>query len=244
MALYSIAGLTVQMTPRYAILAERSVAYRLPEDDPRPVDFTLELPPDEFAGLPPARPGLTPPQMEYLFFCGLFYRRLLSFDGLMLHASAVATGGRVYCFSAPPGTGKSTHTAGWLRALGEENAFILNDDKPALRRRSDGFWASGTPFSGTSPLNRNQTLPLGGICFLSRGEQNAIRRLSPKEALPLLYGQTVRVVNQTDGRRLAALLCDLARQTPFFHLQCTVGRGAVQCAYEAMTGRPLPPEKG
>ena len=37
-----------------------------------------------------------------------------------------------YVFSADSGTGKSTHTQLWLEHFGDR-AYILNDDKPAIR---------------------------------------------------------------------------------------------------------------
>lgn len=50
------------------------------------------------------------------------------YNGLMLHASAAALGGRAYLFPGPCGRGKSTHTHLWQQTFGEA-VQVFNDDK-------------------------------------------------------------------------------------------------------------------
>ncbi len=236
MALYSFAGLCVDMEPRYSLLLHRAAPYLLSSPSGKP-DIRLRVPSGPWEG---EAPGLSEEDLENAYLCGLFYRALLGFDGMMLHASAVAYGGFAYLFSAPSGTGKSTHTAGWVRLLGKE-AVILNDDKPALRVMPDGrFYACGTPFSGTSPLNANLCLPVGGICRLYRGEENSISPLSPAQALPLLYEQTVNRLPDRLSRSLLSLLDKLVDEVPLWKMTCTVGDAAVRLSFETMTGKPFP----
>ena len=66
-------------------------------------------------------------ESEYYCSAYRFYTQLVDFSGLMLHSSAVIMDGRAYLFSAPSGTGKSTHTQLWLDVFGDR-ATILNDD--------------------------------------------------------------------------------------------------------------------
>ena len=70
------------------------------------------------------------------------------YNGLMLHASAAALGGRAYLFSGPCGRGKSTHTRLWQQTFGEA-VQVFNDDKPALRRLDGRWYAYGTPSIST-----------------------------------------------------------------------------------------------
>ena len=58
--------------------------------------------------------------------------KLLDSNILLFHGSAIAVDGVVYLFTAPSGTGKSTHTRLWRQLLGER-AVMVNDDKPFLR---------------------------------------------------------------------------------------------------------------
>ena len=118
-----------------------------------------------------------------------FYRELLHFDGMMLHASAVALDGKAYLFSGPCGVGKSTHTELWRSTFGQA-VKVFNDDKPALRRLDGRWFAYGTPWCGKNGININMKTPLAGICFLKQSDKNEIRRLSALEAMPKVIAQT------------------------------------------------------
>ena len=61
----------------------------------------------------PVWPGAPYESTCYMQSGTQFYGRLLRFDGLLLHASAVEVDGKAYLFSGPCGTGKSTHTKLW-----------------------------------------------------------------------------------------------------------------------------------
>lgn len=79
--------------------------------------------------------------------------------------------------------GKSTHTKQWQKYFGADQAIIINDDKPVLRRLEDGWYAYGTPFSGKTDENVNKKVKLQGICMLERGE-NRIRQIQPGRGNP------------------------------------------------------------
>lgn len=184
-------------------------------------------------------PELSLDDCEYISTGGSFYRQLLRFEGMMLHASAVVVDGKAYLFSADSGTGKSTHTGLWLKCFGEK-AYLLNDDKPALRR-VDGVWyAYGTPWSGKHDLSRNIRAELGGICCLERGEKNVIGPLAGTEAIFKLLSQTVRPAGQAGPElrgRVLELLDLLIREAPLWKMACNMDPEAAMVAYEAMAGK-------
>ncbi len=97
-------------------------------------------------------------------------------DTLLLHGSTVSVDGRAYLFTAPCGTGKSTHTRLWRELFGER-AIMVNDDKPFLRITPAGVLAYGSPWSGKHGLATNVCVPLKGICVLRRGAENRIHRV-------------------------------------------------------------------
>ena len=140
------------------------------------------------------------------------------YNGLMLHASAAALGGRAYLFSGPCGRGKSTHTRLWQQTFGEA-VQVFNDDKPALRRLDGRWYAYGTPWCGKDGINLNQKWPLGGICFLEKSQENRIRRLSAAEALPLILAQTTYRLPPQYMELLLASLDSLLREIPVFLLE-------------------------
>jgi len=163
-----------------------------------------------------------------------FRFQLLQFGGIVLHASAVAVDDRVYLFSAPSGTGKSTHTGLWQQMFGER-AKIINDDKPALRC-IDGVWyAYGTPWCGKDSININTKGKLAGICFLKQAQENQIRRLSNGEAVQKIIWQTMKWFNKAESLDLMlARVDELVRQIPVFELENRPEIDAARLSYETM----------
>ena len=180
------------------------------------------------------QPHLSLDDCEYLCTGGSFYRQLLSHNGLMLHASAVVMDGYAYLFSAPCGTGKSTHTSMWKAAFGDA-VLMLNDDKPALRREDNRWYAYGTPWSGKTAQNTNLRVPLGGICVLTRGEQNEIEPYCGAAAIFSLLDQTVRPQAANVRGELLELLDALMSSIPVWKLRCTPTKEAALVSQAAMS---------
>lgn len=211
-------------------MASRCAAYRTETEEQIQIKIDeLEYHPERWKNLPP---DLLP----YMDSARQFYTNLLCFDGLMLHASAVAMEGYAYLFSGPCGRGKSTHTRLWQSAFGEA-ASVFNDDKPALRRLSDGWYAYGTPWCGKDGINKNEKWPLAGICFLKKAEQNRIRRLEAAEALPLLLGQTTYRLYPEKMELLLGLVDRLLREVPVYELENLPTEDAARLSFETMRPR-------
>ena len=174
MALYNIADLKVNMDLRYSFLLDKAKSYLISEENTDTPDITVRVS-DESLNKCVAdfKSDKFMPEYEYVLAGSAFYFELLRYSGMMLHSSAVAVDGYAYLFSADSGTGKSTHTSLWLKLLGER-AYILKDDKPAIRCTDGKVYAYGTPFSGKNDINVNARVPLGGICFIERAEENSI----------------------------------------------------------------------
>ena len=163
-----------------------------------------------------------------------FYTQLLKHQGLMLHSSAVEMNGKAYLFSGPCGMGKSTHTRLWQSTFGEA-AQVFNDDKPALRRMEDGWYAYGTPWCGKDGINQNKKVPLAGICFLKQAPENRIRRLSKQESMNKLIAQTLHRFKTEYGLDLMLSLVDqLVREIPVFELENRPEPEAAHLSYKTM----------
>lgn len=170
----------------------------------------------------------------YMESGSFFYRDILRFNGMMLHSSAVALENRAYLFSGPCGMGKSTHTRLWQSTFGEK-AQVFNDDKPALRRLDDRWYAYGTPWCGKDGININMKVPLGGICFLKQAPENKIWRLSSLEALSLFLPQTLRRFKDSENTALLMQHLDkLIREIPIFELENRPEPEAALLSYETM----------
>lgn len=164
-------------------------------------------------------PGLSLPQL------------LLPFRCLVFHASYIAHDGGALLFTAPSGTGKSTQAELWRVHRG---ARVLNGDKAAVRL-SGAPMAHGMPFSGTSGICENVSLPLRGVVVLSQAKENSVRRLGPSAAVAAL-GANVFADRSIAEEWSAALnlLLDLAASVPVYALACTPDERAVCALEEAM----------
>lgn len=76
-----------------------------------------------------------------------FEELLIGRDRLTLHASLVDSPYGGLLFSGVSGVGKSTQGDLWERFA---DASLINGDRPILRKTSDGWMASGSPYAGSS----------------------------------------------------------------------------------------------
>lgn len=225
---YIIAGLRVRMETFGRTLSQAEPYITKTVGEP---DIVIVSDPQS---LQTQQPHLSLEDCEYLCTGGSFYRQLLSYKGLMLHASAVVMDGYAYLFSAPCGTGKSTHTDMWKLAFGEA-VFILNDDKPALKKEQGRWYAYGTPWSGKTAQNENMRIPVGGVCVLTRGEQNEIEPYNGITAVFSLLDQTVRPKAANVRGELLELLDDLMSSVPIWKLRCTPTKEAALVSQAEMS---------
>ena len=160
-----------------------------------------------------------------------FYRKLLDYHGLMIHASCVVVDGYAYLFSGPCGMGKSTHAQKYLKTF--PDAVIINDDKPALRKIDGRWYAYGTPWCGKDGINQNARAPIAGICFLHRGDSQ-LNRLDPVTAVGYVLQQTNGRKNRESGQKLLKLGTELVSDVPFYEFFNHAEEGAEQITYAAM----------
>ena len=227
---YKITGLTVEMDS-FGRTQLQAQPYLMQETQAKP-DIIIKA---DRQTLKEQQPHLSEDECEYISTGWSFYRQLLGFDGMLLHASAVMMDGKAYLFSAPSGTGKSTHTALWCRVFGEDRAKILNDDKPALRLEDGAFYAYGTPWSGKTDQNINVRVPVAGICILGRGEENTIRPYKGRQAIHDILEQTIRPQDQNLTENLLELLDRLLQTVPVWKMECNMDPQAALMAWRAMS---------
>jgi len=227
---YRIAGLTVKMDT-FGRTSELAFPYRM--EPVSNADITIE---SGFRDFKEAHPHVPDEMLEYTVTGRDFYAKLIDFEGIMLHASAVAVDGRAYLFSANSGVGKSTHTGLWRRIFGDERVRIINDDKPALRLQNGVWYAYGTPWSGKYGLNLNLCYPLAGICFLERGQTNQIEPYIKNDIVFQFLKQTYRPKDAQRSDKALSLIGDLLDKIPVWQMRCNVEPEAAYTAWEAMTG--------
>ena len=174
------------------------------------------------------RRKFTDPFLERTVIQEKIAEKLLEQDTLLLHGSTVAVDGQAYLFTAPCGTGKSTHTRLWREYFGDR-AVMVNDDKVFLQLRRKEVLACGSPWTGKHGIGSNICVPLKGICFLQRGTENRIQKATPEKWLPELIHQCF-----LPEERYFPLVQQLAQRISLWEMSCTKDPQAAAIAYEAM----------
>ncbi len=230
--LYNICGIPTECDFRYPVMTARAEKYLSGSAASPKITIAFSL--ERIERMRSAEPQLTLDDCEIICTAKDFYYSLLNFSGFMLHSSAVVMDGAGYVFSAPSGTGKSTHTRLWTELFGSR-AQILNDDKPAIMVHGTEITVHGTPWSGKSDLNLNLSAPLRGICVLERNPENFIEPLSPEQSAYFLLNQTLRPPDGERMGRLLELLDAVTTHIPMWHMGCNISKEAAQMAYDAMS---------
>ena len=160
-------------------------------------------------------------------------RKILKFNGLILHASVIEMNGKAYAFTAPSGTGKSTHCRLWLEAY-PDKARIINGDKPLIRYIDGELYIYGTPWCGKENYNVNTRAPLSAVCFLQRGENNEIQEIDKNEALRRIFTQLLLPETQAQSEMFFNMVEILTEKVKFYSLKCNMDISAATTAYEGM----------
>lgn len=158
---------------------------------------------------------------------------LVERNTLMLHGSTVSVDGDAYLFTAPCGTGKSTHTRLWRELFGDR-AIMVNDDKPFLQITPSDVLAYGSPWSGKHGLASNICVPLKGICLLHRGCENAIVRGNAANLNMILMEQVHTPENGLLSEKTVSLVKELMDMVPLWEMRCNKELDAAKVAYKAM----------
>ena len=238
-----IAGLNVQVQPMFASTKEYCRAYLIDQPPALYVTVNSEDLVYEQAMLDreAVEEGLrfrkfTDPFMERMTIQRKIADHLILQDILLLHGSTVCVDGVAYLFTAPCGTGKSTHTRLWRQIFGDR-AVMVNDDKTFLRITDSGVFAYGSPWSGKHGLDSNICVPLKGICILRRGPENLIQRLTAADGLAFLKHQSHTPDNSKGPELVNALTHKLVDRVPLWKLECNKEPQAAVVSYQAMSGQ-------
>ena len=159
----------------------------------------------------------------------IFKFAILKHNGIVIHLSAIEYDGGGILFSAPSGTGKSTHTGLWKKHY-PNNTTILNDDAPAVRFIDDIPYIFGTPWSGKTEINCNRTAPLKAIIFLQQAEKNSIHKIEGNEAIWRLLNETRQPALKEMMNMTLDMLEKTLRKVPTYLLSCNMSQEAVEVA--------------
>ena len=160
--------------------------------------------------------------------------QLPHYDRLVFHGAAVESGGVGYIFTAPSGTGKTTHVNLWLDRFGDK-VRIINGDKPILRLDGDRATVHSTPWAGKEGLENNISAPLGAIVLLHRSSENRITRITPSEHFAELVKQFYLPRKVDMKLKTLDIIDQLLSGVPVYLLECNISYEAAELSFNTLT---------
>ncbi len=169
--------------------------------------------------------------------CLCIYReiaeQLPSFNRFVFHGAAIEYGGNAYLFTAPSGTGKTTHINLWRKYLGDR-VDIINGDKPIICV-GDVVTVYGTPWAGKEGYQRNTKAPIRAICILKQGKTNSIVRISNSLAVNHLMRQVYLPQNAVALSKTLELLGSMIEKIPVYELSCDISEEAFKTSFNEIS---------
>ena len=153
--------------------------------------------------------------------------------GFFLHCSCLMFDNEAIVFTAPSGTGKSTHSSLWRMRFGDR-VEMINDDKPLVRMKDGRFYIYGTPWNGKHHIGNNINAPIKAVFFLEQAPENSVEESDSFTSLSLIMQQTLLPTKREDMSALLDMLGKLIESTPMFKLRCNISDDAVTTAYNAI----------
>jgi hypothetical protein len=168
-------------------------------------------------------------QFHSFLSMGIVYRNyLIKNEGIQIHSSSIEFEDKAIIFSAPSGTGKSTHVALWKELYGDM-VSIVNEDRPCIRYIDKVPMVCGTPWSGTSDNFTNKIVPLKAIVMLEQAKDNSMEKLPSISALPLLMPRCfMPYFDQEMMNEAMDTLERLINDVPIYLLKCRPDYEAVE----------------
>ena len=237
----ALAGIVIRIEPMYEHIREYCREYITDMQEsftvvtaPSDIEYERErsAAEDKKEGIPVRR--YSDSYLETLAVYRKIADKMLDYDTILFHGSAVAVDGVGYLFTAKSGTGKSTHTRLWREYFGER-AVMINDDKPLISLSKSGIMVHGTPWDGKHRLSTNMCVPLKALCILERAEENRIVPITKKDAYNMLMQQVYRPTDAGGMMKTLALIDRLAAGVKLYRLGCNMDILAAEIAYRTMS---------
>lgn len=240
-SVYRLADLNIEITARGAYTQKILAPYAVKTYDK--IDFSVVVTDEELNEAVRQDPEFSKAYHESLCVLRQISDKLLSdYNGFLFHSSTVAYNGGAYSFTAQSGTGKSTHTSLLKGLLGDELTYV-NDDKPFVRyfesengKDKEGvFYIYGNAWNGKHGRGENVKFPLKGVCFLSRGVKNEIKKVDdPILYMPFIMNQVVYPETEKQAEKLFSLLQIMFEKVSFYDLKCNMESDAPLVSFNAM----------
>lgn len=207
--------------------------YCVPECEP---DFSIQIKPEDIEAerTEENEYRFKPEYLETVALHRKMAEKFLDYNRVLLHGAVFTYDNKgAFLFTAPSGTGKTTHIRQWKTFFGDK-VKIVNGDKPFLEVRENGIQVYGSPWAGKEGWHKNRDAELKGICYIKRGTECSVRRLEPSEILNWLLSQ----IYFPPSKMLQTLdyVERILEFVPVYELTCDISEEAVKQSFEALTG--------
>ena len=231
----NIAGFVIEIRRRNSLL-EQSCADYVYTGDRSPeivVDFDGQYLEKEIESERKEGAFLSIEQSEHLAIYRVICTKMLEKDCFLMHASVIADGESCYAFTAPSGTGKSTHARLWRESF--PHTFMVNDDKPLIKIQDGEVFACGTPWCGKHNLGSNVSLPLRGIGIIERSKELFVRPVDAKNELTMILNQIYRPKTPALLFKTLDLLNIMLEKVPLYRIGCDISSDSAIMSYNTLT---------
>ena len=226
-----IANLNIVINCKYDY-TKRFCSDYLTDDD---ADFSVTVSEDEIKKeIEISQYNPSPPYAESICAYREIAEKLPYYDRCVFHGAVISYDNKGYIFTAPSGTGKTTHIRLWQKYL--DGVEIVNGDKPVLHITEEDVTAYATPYAGKEGYENHTSVELSGICLIEQAKENSIRRMEVSECLMRIMMQMYKPFDTAGTVKTLDMLDRLLRNIPVYLLSCDISEQAVRCSFEAMTG--------
>ena len=226
-----LAGLNVRAEYRYDYLPQFCKDYLISGDNS--IDIFAATTEEKIAAEQQNGAGAPIHSCESLCIYREIAEQLPALSRFVFHGAAISYKDKAYVFTAPSGTGKTTHISLWQKYIGD-SVGIINGDKPIIAF-DDEIRVYGTPWAGKEKLQNNTSAALCGICIIKRGTTNKVRRLAPIEVLPHIMNQVYMPQDKAAMDATVKLINRLITTVPVFILECDISEDAVKASFTKLT---------
>lgn len=161
-------------------------------------------------------------------------KKLPYYRCFVFHGACISYKNKGLLFTAPSGTGKTTHIKLWKQCF-PKDVDIVNGDKPIIKIENDCIRVYGSPYAGKEKWNKNRSVLLHSICVIKQSNRNNIKKLKADEAMEYLYHQIYfSKMNRECGMLSLELFDNLLTRCPIYLLECNISKEAVACSFEGM----------
>ena len=158
---------------------------------------------------------------------------LVNYNAFLTRTAVISVDGQGVGFATANGVGKTTRALLWKKAMGDR-VKVINGAKPVIRLKEDGVYACGTPWKGLEKLGVKESVPMKAMCFIERGDEVSLKRMTPDDAAMRLMQQVMIPKETRQMCLLISLLEKFVQTVPFYLYTCNMEKEKPEMLWEEM----------